>query len=314
MHWRHGVELRVLRYFVAAAEEGSVTAGAKRVHVSQPAVSRQLTALELEVGAALFERGKGALQLTHAGRRFLDMARDLLRRADQAKVTASSIVPADLRLTAVAQETTIERTIAAFSAKHGANLPLVDAIAASPEEVYERVESMGADFGISTFAPPAHWASRLITQVGIVAHVPAGHPLFGRASVEVAELIEYRLICMDRSHTSRTSFDRAVAQAGAGLADILEMRTTNLALAQAASRRGAAVLTDQSRFGLHAVRIMLDGRQVRMQLYAGWYADHFASAHISSWVDAVAAWVPSLPGIALLDAPPNVGMSDITSE
>ena len=308
MHWRHTVELRVLRYFVAAAEEGSVTGGASRVHVSQPAVSRQLAALEREVGAALFERGRGALHLTHAGRRFLEMARDLLRRADEARLVASLADPAEVRLTAVAQSTTIERTIAAFSASHGAALPLVDAIAASPAEVFDRVEATGADFGISTFAPPATWASRLITQVGITAHVPAGHPLFDRPSVEVAELIEYPLICMDRSHTARTSFDTAVARAGVGRANITEMRATSLAQAHAAAGRGIAILTDRAGYGVRTVRIMLDGVQVRMQLYAGWYADHFASAHIGAWADALATWVPTLPDVARIDAAPEVGL------
>ncbi|GAA1316448.1 LysR family transcriptional regulator [Leucobacter albus] len=308
------MELRVLRYFVAAAEAGSVTGGAARVHVSQPAVSRQLAALEREVGAALFERGRGALQLTHAGRRFLEMARDLLRRADEAKAVTSHSDPADVRLLAVAQSTTIERTIAAFSALHGAGLPLVDAVAASPAEVFDRVEATGADFGISTFAPPANWASRLITQVGITAHVPPGHPLFDRASVEVSELVEYPLLCMDRTHTARTSFDTAVAQAGVGLAQITEMRTASLAQAHAASGRGIAILTDQASFGVRTVRIMLDGSQVRMRLYAGWYADHFAAAHIRTWADALAAWVPTLPDVALIDAPPQVKLWGLHEE
>lgn len=308
MHWRHTVELRVLRYFVAAAEEGSVTGGAARVHVSQPAVSRQLAALEREIGAPLFERGRGALTLTHAGRRFLGMARDLIKKSEEARQVLAHESLADVRLTAVAQSTTIQRTIAPFSAKHGAGLPLVDAIAARPAEVFGDVAATGADFGISTFAPPATWASRLITQVGITAHVPPGHPLYEYPSVEVEELLNFPLISMDQTHTARTAFDTAVAQSGAGPAQVLEMRTTSLAQAHAASGRGIAILTDQASFDLRAVRIMLEGTQVRMRLYAGWHPGHFGSAHIKVWTDALAAWVPTLPDVAHIDAGPEVGL------
>jgi LysR family hca operon transcriptional activator len=70
------VDLRHLRYFIAVAEEGSVTvAAAKRLYTAQPSLSRQLKDLETEVGATLFTRGPRGVQLTHAGRAFLPHAR-----------------------------------------------------------------------------------------------------------------------------------------------------------------------------------------------------------------------------------------------
>ena len=70
------MELRHLRYFIAVAEEGNVTAAAeKRLHTAQPSLSRQLRDLEIEVGAALFTRGARGVDLTDAGRAFLAHAR-----------------------------------------------------------------------------------------------------------------------------------------------------------------------------------------------------------------------------------------------
>jgi LysR family hca operon transcriptional activator len=79
------MELRHLRYFVAVAEEGSLTVAAeKRLHTAQPSLSRQLRDLELEVGAQLFTRGARGIELTPAGRAFLDHARLALGQAAEA--------------------------------------------------------------------------------------------------------------------------------------------------------------------------------------------------------------------------------------
>lgn len=78
------MELRHLRYFVAVAEEQNVTRASAKLHVSQPAVSRQIRDLEDELGLALLERSAKAVRLTEAGRVFLAEARAVLQRADDA--------------------------------------------------------------------------------------------------------------------------------------------------------------------------------------------------------------------------------------
>src|ERR1700751_4872094 len=79
------VELRHLRYFVAVAEaENVLRAATQKLHVSQPAVSRQIRDLEDELGVQLFKRTGKAINLTDAGRVFLREARAVLERTNEA--------------------------------------------------------------------------------------------------------------------------------------------------------------------------------------------------------------------------------------
>src|SRR5260370_901812 len=77
------MELRHLRYFVAVVEEGSLTTAAeRRLHTSQPSLSRQIRDLEQEVGAELLSRSVHGVELTAAGKAFLDYARLALMQVD----------------------------------------------------------------------------------------------------------------------------------------------------------------------------------------------------------------------------------------
>jgi LysR family hca operon transcriptional activator len=79
------MELRHLRYFVAVAEEGSLTnAAGRRLHTAQPSLSRQIRDLEIEVGVPLLLRRARGIELTPAGRVFLDHARLALLQAESA--------------------------------------------------------------------------------------------------------------------------------------------------------------------------------------------------------------------------------------
>ena len=86
------MELRHLRYFVAVAEAGSLTVAAEqRLHTSQPSLSRQIRDLEDEVGARLLTRRARGIELTPAGRAFLDHARLVLSQVEAATETARRV-------------------------------------------------------------------------------------------------------------------------------------------------------------------------------------------------------------------------------
>jgi len=86
------MELRHLRYFIAVAEEGSLNLAAeKRLHTSQPSLSRQIRDLENEVGTQLLQRSVRGIELTAAGQAFLDHARLSLAQAEAAIASARRI-------------------------------------------------------------------------------------------------------------------------------------------------------------------------------------------------------------------------------
>ena len=84
------MELRHLRYFVTVAEELNVSRASARLHVSQPAVSRQLRDLENEIGVPLFVRRHNGLAMTDAGESFLAHARGILRKSADAAAHMNS--------------------------------------------------------------------------------------------------------------------------------------------------------------------------------------------------------------------------------
>jgi DNA-binding transcriptional LysR family regulator len=78
-----GMELRQLRYFLAVAEEGNISRAAKRIFLTQPALSRQIKVLEDEIGQCLLERQAHSVRLTPVGEALLREARELLQHAEQ---------------------------------------------------------------------------------------------------------------------------------------------------------------------------------------------------------------------------------------
>ena len=85
------MELRHLRYFIGVAEEENVSRAALKLHVSQPALSRQIRDLEEELGFLLLERSAKSVRLTEAGRAFLTEARAVLQRTEDAVKAARAI-------------------------------------------------------------------------------------------------------------------------------------------------------------------------------------------------------------------------------
>ena len=82
--------LKALRGFVAVAEELNFTTATKRLHIAQPALSRQIQALESELGMDLFERNRRTVSITEAGQVLLPVVRQIIRDFDDAVATGAA--------------------------------------------------------------------------------------------------------------------------------------------------------------------------------------------------------------------------------
>ncbi|MEU4693685.1 LysR family transcriptional regulator [Actinoplanes sp. NPDC023714] len=285
------MELRHLRYFVAIAEAGTVSAAAARLHVTQPSLSRQLRQLERDLGVDLFDLVGRRLLLSPAGRTLLPLARDVLGRAGALRAAAAFHARGRLeRLTIGAPTVTLTDVVAPFIAGLRADDPTADVLGAdglSPAETLR----LGADLAISTVAAGDPFRSRPLAVLPVWAYVPPSHPWASRATVTLAELLRESLIVMPRSSTARQSLDAAVAGSMAGEFRAVEAANGTVAQALAAAGRGIAVATDDPRFGLIPLAVDLEDRHLSIRLIAVWDSRHAAAATIEQFATRLATFV-----------------------
>lgn len=272
-----------MRYFVAVAEAGTVSEAAKRVHVTQPALSRQIRLLERELRVTLFDRREGRLELSAAGRGFLPVVRDVLHRADAAAAAAESLAAGRLaHLTIAASPTTLTDVVAPFLATFGPQDPLPTVQESSGPEALHRLRR-GADLAIVAQQPPALWNTRTLAVLPLWAYVPQEHPWADRDAVGIGELAGQPLVVLDRTFRPRQLLDQALAEGGRALADPVECGNAQVAQALAAAGRGIAVVSDDPRFDLHGLRIAQPGGDdLSITLHAAWDPDHHAAGSLGT--------------------------------
>ena len=276
------MELRHLRYFVATAEDGTVSGAAGRLHVTQPGLSRQLRQLEQELGVGLFDRTGGRLSLSRTGRALLPLARDLLERADAFGVAATFHAHGRLdHITIGAPTVTLTDVVAPFIATLEPDDPVAAVFEADARDPVEALHR-GADLAIGIVRPREPYRSSELAVLPVSAYVPQEHDWAGRRSVPLGEVLAEPVIVLPPSVTSRQALEAAVAATGATYASLLEAANGTVAQALAAAGRGIAVVSDDPRFGLVPVAIDAGGRLLSVRLIAVWDTRHPAAATIEA--------------------------------
>ncbi len=197
------MELRQLRYFAAVAAHGSFSRAASSLHLTQPAVSRQVQNLEEEIGLALLQRSSNTVALTAAGEQFYEEARDLLARADQAvRRVRTQADRAALRVSYVAFLVVdiLPRAIQRFQAiAPRVRLELFDS---TPREMGTRAAGGRLDLailaqGLEGCLPEFQWME--LRRLPTLLVMPRGHPLAKAAAVNPSAVRELPLHGLGRA-------------------------------------------------------------------------------------------------------------------
>jgi DNA-binding transcriptional LysR family regulator len=197
------VELRQLRYFVTVAEELHFRRAAEQLHIVQPALSKQVSLLEKELGVLLLERDRRHVALTDAGRALLDEAREMLAQAEGAAARARAVGRGEGgRLTigfiqpAVAD--VLPRSLRAFGERYpDVRLTLTEA---TSRTAVERIVSRSLDLAFTRLPieDRPELCAEPVSEEEVVLVTARSHPLAERASVRLAELAGEQLILVDR--------------------------------------------------------------------------------------------------------------------
>lgn len=291
------MELRHLRYFVATAEDGTVSAAAARLHLTQPGLSRQLRQLERELGVDLFDRTGGRLAPSRTGRSLLPLARDLLERADAFRVAATFHAHGRLdQITFGAATVTLTDVVAPFIVTLEPDDPVAAVFEADARDPVAALHR-GADIAIGTVRAGTPYRSSALALLPVWAYVTPEHDWAERARVPLDEVLAEPVIVLPPSVTSRQALEAAVAATGATYASVIEAANGTVAQALAAAGRGIAVVSDDARFGLVPVAIDAGGRPLSVRLIAVWDTRHAAEATIEVFARRLGESVRSRYGV-----------------
>jgi DNA-binding transcriptional LysR family regulator len=188
------MELRHLRYFVAVAEEGHITRAAERLGIQQPPLSHQIRALERELGVQLFRRLPRGVELTEAGRSFIEDARAALARVGQGVEAAKRAARGEQGHLRLAVPPTapfhpfVPQVILAFREAY----PLVSLTMEENLRMETMEQLRGGQMDVAflraSIAAPEGLVVHPLLEEPMVAALPSGHPLARSAPSQDAAL------------------------------------------------------------------------------------------------------------------------------
>ena len=241
------MELRHLRYFVAVAETGSLTLAAEqRLHTSQPSLSRQIRDLEDQVGCELFSRGARGVELTAAGRAFLDHARLALIQADSAVEAARRAAKPIKKRFALGFLTGLEITwLAAAMQVLREELPTVDVTVSSDysPDLAEGLERGRLDLAFMRAEPKFDLTYTLVGREPLMVLMSSDHPLTSYEVIQPQQLVGEPFIGMvNKAQVLRTVIDAYLERSGVHITPTQGADNPAMVMSLVASLRGVSLI------------------------------------------------------------------------
>ena len=285
------MELRHLRYFVAVAEELSFRKAAQRLHISRPALSKQIKDLEHEIAVKLLERDTVNVALTQAGEVFLEDSQKLLHQAGQAVERAKQAQSGHrgkLRIGSVGVIATdfLPRTLKIFHQKYpGVEVAFVEML---PAEQLAALAAGKIDIGFAYGNAVANNASlrrvRVIHSVYGVA-MSRQHPLAGREEITLDEVLTEPLLCLSRSGHG-DAICQFYADAGLPPAKIRQVDGFDSMVTLIAADQGVSLfphVLDLANQGIVIIPVKPGASDLDFHMWAVWQR-HLPSHHIKHFV------------------------------
>lgn len=244
------MEFHQLRYFIAAAEDLSISAAAKRLHVTQPALSRQIAVLEAELGVALFDRIRKRIHLTDAGRFFLPKARQIVCDAEtgaQQLREQFGNARRTLRLGFLTPflDDLVAPAVREFRQRHPkAQVSLFELPPRAQLDRLRNHELDAAILGNISDAERAFFSIRTLSRHKMAAVLPEDHVLAGRKSIKLSALkAEPWVSLSDAFFPGRREFLRSICQqAGFEPQIVNEVDSLSMMLGAVTAGEGVAVM------------------------------------------------------------------------
>jgi len=241
------MELRHLRYFMAVAETGSLTAAAeRRLHTSQPSLSRQIRDLEDQVGVELLTRGARGVELTAAGRAFFDHARLALTQVDAAVEAARRAAQPAKRKFALGFLTGMEMTWLpeAMRILRG-ELPTVDVTVSSDysPDLAEGLERGSLDLAFLRADPDFDLTYQVVGQEPLVVLMPSDHPLTTFDAIHPLQLVGQPFVAMvNKAKVLRGVIDDYFKRSGVQITPTQGADNPAMVMSLVASMRGMSLV------------------------------------------------------------------------
>ena len=247
------MELRHLRYFVAVAEEGSLTVAAeRRLHTAQPSLSRQMRDLEYQVGAQLMVRSARGIELTAAGRVFLDHARLALAQVEAAREAARRAAePAKLSFAlGFLTGTEMDWLPEAMRVLHD-ELPNIEVTVRSQYSPDLAADLMRGKLDLAFLRPESNVVDltyKTVTREPFVVFMPSDHRLASHAAIRVQEIVGEKFIMISNTApVPRMVIEEYLRRSDIDITPDHEADHLAMAMSLVASTRGVALLPAYAR-------------------------------------------------------------------